>query len=206
MACRPIVFDPLEWIYVMKLVQSLLPELSYERDAAASQTAAELGGVSIDVLRDLDWGSPVVYMPPFSKLADGTVVVAVEGYTARKLERRGVSVDVVVGDMDFQPEGFRLARHAVVHMHGDNYWKIPRGEWIYTVQTWPVGCSYNISGFTDGDRALYLAHYMGSREVIVSGFYPHVVLKRDDEIKRKKLKVASHLLERLKSRMGIKLL
>jgi uncharacterized Rossmann fold enzyme len=74
------------------------------------------------------------------------------------------------------------------------------------VQSWPRGCTFNISGFTDGDRAVYLAYYMGAVEVTVSGFYPHLVLKRDDAVKRKKLDLASHLLRRLRSRITLNFL
>lgn len=197
MTCRPVIFEPFEWLYGIKLATALLPELSFHRDETATEAASKLGGVSIDTLRDFDWSSPVVYMPPFERLAEGSVVVAVEGYTAKKLRRRGVKVDVIVGDLDFEPDGVGLGKVAVVHVHGDNYWRIPARPWVYTVQTWPRGCTFNVSGFTDGDRAVYLAYYMGAREVTVSGFHPHIVLKRDDAVKRKKLALASHLLRRL---------
>ncbi|MEM4673413.1 MAG: hypothetical protein QXK67_02040 [Pyrobaculum sp.] len=204
MSCRPIIFDPPEWLYVMTLVKTLLPQLSFHRDLEATEAAERLDGVSIDVLKDLDWGAPAIYMPPFEKTIEGTVVVAVEGYSAKKLARRGVKVDVVVGDYDFDAEGYDLAKYAVVHLHGDNYWTVPKRDWIYTVQTWPRrGCVYNISGFTDGDRAIYLAYYMGARAIYLSGHYPQVVLKRDDEVKKKKLTIANHLLNRLRRRIEI---
>ncbi|MFN7105868.1 MAG: hypothetical protein ACK4M3_04730 [Pyrobaculum sp.] len=205
MSCRPVIFDPMEWIYVMKLAWTLLPELSFREDLLATQTAGRLGEVDIRVLKDLDWGEPVVYMPPFEKTAYGTVVVAVEGYTVKKLQRHGVKADVVVSDMDFEPDGLSEVRHVVMHIHGDNYWKVPKRGWIYTVQTWPIGCTHNISGFTDGDRAIYLAYYMGAKKVTISGFYPQVAVKRDDWVKRKKLKIASHLVERLARRIDVKL-
>jgi len=66
--CRPVVFEPLEWLYVMRLATRLLPELSFHRDEEAAGVAAGLGGVSIDTLRDFDWSNPVVYMPPFERL------------------------------------------------------------------------------------------------------------------------------------------
>lgn len=203
MTCRPVVFEPLEWLYVMRLATRLLPELSFHRDEEAAGVAASLGGVSIDTLRDFDWSNPVVYMPPFERLASGSVVVAVEGYTARKLERRNVRADVVVSDLDFEPDGVWLGRSAVLHVHGDNYWRVPRGSWVYTVQSWPRGCTFNISGFTDGDRAVYLAYYMGAKEITISGFYPNIVLKRNDIVKRKKLALASLLIKRVALRVSV---
>lgn len=200
-SCKPVIYEPGEWRYVMTLVKALLPELSFHRDGEAAAAASRLGGVSIEVLRDFDWGKPAVYMPPFERVVDGTVVVAVEGYTAKKLMRRGVRADVVVSDLDFDPEAVQLGKAQVIHVHGDNFWRVGPGRRVYTVQTWPVGCTFNISGFTDGDRAVYLAYYMGAREVDISGFYPDIPLKRDDAVKRKKLAVAQHLLARLSQRL-----
>jgi Uncharacterized Rossmann fold enzyme len=206
MTCRPVIFDPFEWLYVMRLAKTMLPELSFHKDEEAAERAGGLGGVSIEVLKDFDWGRPVVYMPPFERLTDGSVVVAAEGYTAKRLQRRGVKVDVVVSDFDFEPDGVALAKVAVVHVHGDNYWLIPAKPWVYTVQTWPRGCTVNVSGFTDGDRAVYLSYYMGAREIVISGFYPHVIVKRDEAVKRKKLALASYLLRRIALKIPVYLL
>ncbi|MCC6019957.1 MAG: DUF115 domain-containing protein [Thermoproteaceae archaeon] len=203
--CKPVMFDPLEWLYVITMARSLLPELSFHADGAATRVAASLGGLSIDALRDLDWSSPAIFMPPFEKAVGGSVTVAVEGHTARRLQRRGIRPDVVVTDLDFEPEGVEMGRFVVVHAHGDNYWRLPARPWIYTVQTWPVGCTHNISGFTDGDRAVYLAYYMGAREVTISGFNPGAPLKRDDSVKRRKLALASHLIMRLSLRIPVTL-
>ncbi|ABL88215.1 protein of unknown function DUF115 [Pyrobaculum islandicum DSM 4184] len=203
MSCKPTIFDPAEWAYVITLAKALLPELSFHRDNTATEIASRLNGISIEVLRDFNWEAPVIYMPPFEILAEGTVTIAVEGYTAKKLLRRNIKADVVVSDLDFEPDGVELGKTQVVHVHGDNYWRIPNRRWVYTVQTWPIGCTFNISGFTDGDRAAYLAYYMGARELTISGFYPHIVIKRSNDIKRRKLAVATHLLYRLSLRIPI---
>lgn len=63
MSCRPIIFDPPEWLYVMTLVKTLLPQLSFHRDLEATEAAERLDGVSIDVLKDLDWGAPLSTCP-----------------------------------------------------------------------------------------------------------------------------------------------
>ena len=201
--CKPAIFDPLEWAYVRSLAISLLPELSFHRDEEATRTAASLEGVDIGVLKDFDWGEPVVYMPPFEKVVGGSVVVAVEGYSARKLATRGIKPDVVVTDLDFEPEWVGAGRVVVAHVHGDNYWRVPKRDGVYTVQTWPRGCTFNISGFTDGDRAVYLAYYMGAERIAVSGFYPYATVKRADSLKQRKLFVAAHLLARLSRRVRI---
>jgi len=205
-SCKSTIFDPLEWAYVYVLAKKTLPELSFHRDWDAAELAGKYAHISYEVLKDLDWCCPVIYMPPFEQVVNGSVVVAVEGYTAKKLYRRGVRADVVVTDWDFEPEGTALGRIAVVHAHGDNYWRIPKGDYVYSVQTWPTGCTVNFSGFTDGDRAVYMAYYLGARELTISGFYPHIPLKRSDEIKRKKLAVAKHLINRVAARIPVNLI
>jgi hypothetical protein len=54
-----------------------------------------------------------------------------------------------------------------------------------------------VGGFTDGDRAAYLAYAMGAREIAISGFYPDVPIKRRDSVKARKLALAGALLARL---------
>ncbi len=196
------MFDPLEWEYVMALARGTLPWLSYRRDAEAADIASAICGHSIGLLAAYDWSRPAIYMPPFKALAEGTVVVAVEGYTARRLASMGVRPHVVVTDLDFEPEHVSLGDVAVVHSHGDNIDAVMRiaptiPRRVMTVQTWPRPCTYNVAGFTDGDRALYLALYMGAERAVVSGFYPWLPLKRNDETKRRKLMVAGHLMARL---------
>lgn len=201
------VFDPLEWLYAITLAEAALPELSFSKDAEAAALASSLGGSDLGLLARFDWRKPVVYMPPFRRLAEGTVVVAVEGYTARRLAELGVEPHVVVTDLDFEPEWAGLGEVAVIHAHGDNIQRLaahrpsPR---VYTVQVWPPPGTYNVGGFTDGDRAAYLAAYMGAEEITISGFYPAVPVKRRDEVKRRKLAVAVALLRRLSRLVPVK--
>jgi uncharacterized Rossmann fold enzyme len=195
-----VLADPLEWLYAMTLAKSSLPQLSFHRDAEAARVASSLGGMHASALRRFDWSRPVIYMPPFRRLAEGSVVVAVEGYTARRLVELGVRPHVVVSDLDFEPEHVSLGEIAVIHAHGDNIGRLPLykpSPRIYTVQTWPPPGTYNVGGFTDGDRAAYLAASQGAERIVVSGFYPELPIKRDDEIKRRKLSIARTLLARL---------
>ncbi|MEZ0247838.1 MAG: 6-hydroxymethylpterin diphosphokinase MptE-like protein [Thermoproteus sp.] len=197
--------DPLEWQYVMTLARSLLPELSFHKDREAALAASGLGGLPIGALASFDWSRPVIYMPPFGRLAEGTVVVAVEGYTARRLVELGVRPDVVVTDLDYEPEHAGLGSIAVVHAHGDNMDRLayapPRR--VFTVQTPPPPGTYNVGGFTDGDRAAYLAYALGARALVISGFRPDLPLKRSDPIKAKKLALAEALLRRLSRRIAV---
>jgi uncharacterized Rossmann fold enzyme len=118
--------------------------------------------------------------------------------------------DVIVTDLDgdavlirkCHEEGSRL----VVHAHGDNRENIRRilpdlnEEVLCTTQNAPFGMIYNFGGFTDGDRAAYLADRVGARSITLTGFdFMHPTGKPggDPVTKAEKLKYAERLLENL---------
>ncbi|MFW5983932.1 MAG: 6-hydroxymethylpterin diphosphokinase MptE-like protein [Halobacteria archaeon] len=130
----------------------------------------------------------------------GDVVVAADA-AARRLADAGVPVDVIVTDLDGAP------RHAatesvdgtlvVVHAHGDNPDAVER--WlpefearnvVGTTQTRPFGVLHNFGGFTDGDRAVFLADSFGASRIRLYGF--DFTDARDE--KREKLRWAHRLL------------
>jgi uncharacterized Rossmann fold enzyme len=86
----------------------------------------------------------------------------------------------------------------VVHAHGDNmdllrFW-VPLfpGPLVGTTQAGPFGRIHNFGGFSDGDRAVFLALALGAAEVTLAGFFlddPGV-----NPVKRKKLLWARTLL------------
>jgi len=102
----------------------------------------------------------------------------------------------------------------VVHAHGDNIDKlkeyVPRLEKVLgTCQTEPLDIVYNFGGFTDGDRAAFLAEELGAKEITLVGFdfgdvvgkwsKPHLKEHAPTwESKRKKFEFAQRLLEWLK--------
>jgi uncharacterized Rossmann fold enzyme len=65
---------------------------------------------------------------------------------------------------------------AVVHGHGDNgpavqkWAPMFRGETIATTQSRPSGGLRNFGGFTDGDRAVFLADHFGAARIHLVGF------------------------------------
>jgi uncharacterized Rossmann fold enzyme len=121
----------------------------------------------------------------------------------------GVAVDCLVTDLDGSPglaaqltfEGTPVA----VHAHGDNVpavrehvptlasaWTLP------TTQAEPVGPVRNFGGFTDGDRAAFLADHCGADRLVFPGWKfddPDV-----DPEKRRKLVWAERLLYWLERR------
>ena len=94
---------------------------------------------------------------------------------------------------------------AVVHAHGDNgpavrEWA-PRfsGTTVASTQSRPVGGLRNFGGFTDGDRAVFLADHFGARRIHLVGFdFERPNEKdRDRRMKQRKLDWAYILLSSL---------
>jgi hypothetical protein len=121
----------------------------------------------------------------------------------------GVEVDCMVTDLDKNPDtGASLSAAGTpvaVHAHGDN--RAALAEWVprydtsnvlATTQTAPSGPVVNHGGFTDGDRAAFLADDFGAEALVFPGWDfddPSV-----DAMKRKKLDWAERLLFYLEQR------
>lgn len=123
----------------------------------------------------------------------------------------GVTVDLVVTDLDKNPDSLAAMSQegtpVAVHAHGDNIAAVE--EWVPqfasesllpTTQAEPVGPVENFGGFTDGDRAAFLADALGAAELRFLGW------SFDDptvsEMKAKKLVWAERLLYWLETRRG----
>lgn len=92
---------------------------------------------------------------------------------ATRLREHGVRVDCMVTDIDKRPETARELTEAgtpvAVHAHGDNVETLRSvvpglegGAVMPTTQARPVDGVYNFGGFTDGDRAAFLADTLGA--------------------------------------------
>ena len=127
------------------------------------------------------------------------------------LEAHGVAVDMLVTDLDKNPDTVRRLTErgtpVAVHAHGDNVDAIERvvpdcvpGLVLPTTQAAPREHVRNPGGFTDGDRAGFLADHLGADELVFVGWDlddPTV----DDE-KAAKLVWAERLLYWLERRRG----
>jgi uncharacterized Rossmann fold enzyme len=119
--------------------------------------------------------------------------------------------EVIVTDMDGRVEdqirAVELGSIALVHAHGDNIPKlkayVPRFRaCIGTTQARPFGRLQNFGGFTDGDRAVFMAEHLGARAAVLYGmdFQGEVgrySFKEGGERKRKKLLWAERLIKRI---------
>lgn len=145
--------------------------------------------------------------------SDGTLIAA-DGATSALLAA-GIVPDIIVTDLDGRISDIKLANDRgaflAVHAHGDNVKKIsvyvPMFSRILgTCQTEPLDVVYNFGGFTDGDRAAFLAEELGAREITLVGFDFGTVVGRWSkprlkehspvwESKRKKFEFAKELLD-----------
>ena len=145
--------------------------------------------------------------------SDGTIIAA-DGATSALLDF-GLVPDVIVTDLDGRISDIKLANDRgsflVVHAHGDNEDKLlsyvpSLSRVLGTTQAEPLDIIYNFGGFTDGDRAAFLAEELGAREIVLVGFdfgdivgkWSKPFLKEHSpvwESKRKKFEFAKELLE-----------
>lgn len=148
-------------------------------------------------------------LPEETGMAAAADRVVAASTAADVLTEAGVEVDLVVTDLDKNPGSLAEMSHegtpVAAHAHGDN---IPAlEEWVPefaaerllpTTQAAPVGPVRNVGGFTDGDRAAFLADALGAAELRFPGWQfddPSV-----EPTKAEKLRWAERLLYWLERR------
>jgi uncharacterized Rossmann fold enzyme len=138
------------------------------------------------------------------------IIKIVADSAVKPLIDNGIKPDIVVTDLDGDEKTFRKIGKSktifVVHAHGDNISKLNLIEnfknCVGTTQTKSFGKVYNFGGFTDGDRAVFLASYFNAKKIILFGmdFGKRIgkfsdTKPSDRKIKLKKLKKGKSLLE-----------
>ncbi|WP_256288255.1 6-hydroxymethylpterin diphosphokinase MptE-like protein [Halobellus inordinatus] len=204
-------FETWEPIY-----ESILTDFGYPRDGderARDVLAAYATPFDFD---RLDYDGEVVAVvgaapslpEAVDRVADADRVVAAS--TAADVVRdAGYDVDLFVTDLDKNPETARELTKAgtpvAAHAHGDNVPLVE--EWapqlahehvVATTQAAPTDAVYNFGGFTDGDRAAFIADEFGAAELRFVGWDfddPSV-----SPSKAKKLRWAERLLHLLERR------
>jgi uncharacterized Rossmann fold enzyme len=187
----------------------ILARFSFDRardERAALLLSSLLTRDDLHLLEGLIRGRPVTVCGNGPNLTDeldrirGTVIAA-DG-AANRLFARDIRPGAIVTDLDGATDAFIRMNEAgtvlVVHAHGDNMdllrsW-VPRfpGPLVGTTQSRPFDGLHNFGGFTDGDRAVFLADALGASEVVMAGFY--LDDPEADPVKREKLLVARELL------------
>jgi len=203
------------------IYEAILSDLGFDRaaDEQARDVAAEFATpFEADRLSTLD-GATVAVVGAAPSLDDelsafdpDSVDAIVAASTAvDTLADHGVRVDLMVTDLDKNVETAHELTHSetpvAAHAHGDN---IPAlSEWLpqfdpdwtlVTTQAEPRGAVENFGGFTDGDRAAFIAAAFGASELRFVGWEfddPSV-----DPLKARKLQWAEQLLYWLERQRG----
>ncbi len=128
-----------------------------------------------------------------------------------RLAEAGIDVDVHVTDLD-KDEQLTVkrtvaGRPVVLHAHGDNVARlrdyVPHMDTrcvLPTTQVAPKGHVMNPGGFTDGDRAAFLADALGADRLVFAGWdFDDPAVSAE---KRRKLRWAARLLHWLERRRG----
>ncbi|MFB6202311.1 MAG: 6-hydroxymethylpterin diphosphokinase MptE-like protein [Halorhabdus sp.] len=203
--------------------EAILADFGYDRaaDERARDLLAELvrssHGDPYQPVPDAVAGATVAIAAPGPSLGeDATLieeadVVVAASTAATHLQESGFDLDFVVTDLDKHAETVRELTEAgvpvAVHAHGDNVPAIRQYvptldvEYVLpTTQAAPTGLVRNFGGFTDGDRAAFLADHLGAKRLVFPGW------DFEDETvgteKRRKLAWAERLLFWLERRRG----
>ncbi len=190
--------------YYVQIVEDL--GLSRDDDeAVAAELDRLLGGTRVmpTELRTLFRGKTVTVAGNGASLgselnADESVLVTADEATSVAL-RKGLRPAVLVSDLDGdvadQVKANAQGTVAVILGHGDNRSAVrswaPRftGRTVATTQSRPSGRLYDFGGFTDGDRAVYLADHFGAEEIRLVGWDFEHPSAKDDDPKRKQRKL-----------------
>lgn len=178
----------------MPRYRRILAEFGYserrDREAAARLDAALAGPLPASRVGEIVRGRTAVVAgagPSLHRLAGalrrrgmprGAVLVSADSATGALLDA-GAVPDIVVTDLDGGRRSLERAADAgsamVVHAHGDNIaeiaWAASRlgRRCMGTAQCRPVGSLHNFGGFTDGDRAAFLADSLGASRIVLCG-------------------------------------
>lgn len=218
------------WKEIYRYVRSKLT-LNFELDQRATDILSNIlssmgNACGIETLKTLLGSDTVVVMAPGPNLENdfekarklGIIsrfpVIAVDGASSYMLEV-GFRPTVIVTDLDGNPHHILALNEqgslAIVHAHGDNLEAVEtwaplfRGPIMGSTQVEPRPYVYNFGGFTDGDRALFVAYAIGVKRAIVGGMdfrgpigrYSMIYKNKDVGIKMAKLEVAKKLIAML---------
>ena len=146
---------------------------------------------------------------------ENKIKISADGATTALL-KKNIQPELIVTDLDGKVSDQINANcngiMVVIHAHGDNINKIKRyvpefkGNIIGSTQTDPKPYKnvYNFGGFTDGDRAVFLADHFNAKKIHLVGFDFDGEIgkysfseKKDKNLKLKKLKWCKYLIELL---------
>lgn len=200
--CQQFSFDPrLDYLSSLKLSGILGTRSDSSRLDFIRGRDVNIYGNSSSLVEYLDYAPRGI-----SIVADS----ALETY----LQRRGCP-EIIVSDLDGNMEKILECGESgtilVLHSHGDNIESVQSLDtsriWnvVGTTQNMPLWNVFNYGGFTDGDRAAFIADSIGSGMINLIGFDFNSVntqKKSDPSTKLQKLKWAKRLLTNLAEKRG----
>lgn len=146
-------------------------------------------------------------------------LIAADGATSAVMRYRNPTIIVtdLDGNVDDQLEAWRRGSWLVIHGHGDNLTKVReivaklKERIIGTTQVKPSDKLRNFGGFTDGDRAAFMAHELGASRIYLAGMDLGTEIGRhsgDKDVERKlvKLTICKDLLAWLAGELGARLI
>ncbi len=219
-----------EWNRIYIWIKSILP-LNFDMDQISTDTLSYILQKATNVLNPNDIsriitakGIAIIFGagPSLEKDVDTAekmdliknVPIFVSDGASSYLVEVGIIPSVIVTDLDGNLEDIeylsRFGIYIFVHAHGDNIDRLFnvlkfKGYIIGTTQVEPRPYVYNFGGFTDGDRAIYIAYGLGIRRFILGGMnfdgpigkYSIIGRGKDPKIKLIKLNIAKNLILRL---------
>ncbi|MGC8663850.1 MAG: 6-hydroxymethylpterin diphosphokinase MptE-like protein [Thermoplasmata archaeon] len=194
-----------EWqpYYKMILNDFHFTESTDRKSAQMLSTILGNNFVKLDLLNRMIQGKEVLIIgdsPYYSldkKMLDSRLIISADDATKHLMDL-DLSPNIVVTDLDADESLLIASSDAgsimVIHAHGDNIDKLKIAEKIPlrigTTQAEPLWNVFNFGGFTDGDRAVFLAHHFNAKKIILAGFNfynPNNRKGKDLEKKMKKL-------------------
>lgn len=146
---------------------------------------------------------------------ENKIIITADGATSALLES-DLLPDIIVTDLDGKVSDQIVANSkgslVVIHAHGNNIDKLKKyvqkfkGTVIGTTQTNPQPFKnlYNFGGFTDGDRAIFLADHFSANTIYLAGFDFNGEIgkysfgrNKDKKIKLKKLEWCNYLINNI---------
>ena len=115
------------------------------------------------------------------KIIENKIKISADGATSALL-KHNILPNIIVTDLDGKISDIQHANNngsiVVIHAHGDNIEKIKKyvkkfkGKLFGTTQIDPKNYDKlnNFGGFTDGDRAIFLANHFKAKKIFLTGF------------------------------------
>lgn len=190
--------------------EEILDDFNYSRDKdrRAASLMAELRMTdSLSPLESLENRTVEVAGPFFDESKSSGITVAA-GSAVEQVSDTGIEPKLIVTDLDGNKE-LQLSLNlknvpAVIHSHGDNIQILKRwaerfeGPVISTCQCEPTFSGvHNFGGFTDGDRACFIAEHFGAEKILLNGWDFDKPFNEGDREKMKKLGWAKRLLDQI---------